>query len=128
MRHRVTIIVDGDSVDPRLRSVFIINGLIWMISCWLTLVFEEWVPKGLAFLPPIALVLSTIIGVLVFMKIDRVSKTEQICNVDGCENKVRINREVCPDHDEEVQNLVRKNRIAVAIGTILALAIYLVFV
>mgnify|MGYP001198064067 CR=1 FL=1 len=127
MRPHMSIIMDVKPVNSGLRNIFIITGSIWVISCWLTLVFQDWVPEDLAFLPPVALVFSTIIGILVFLKMDQVSKTDQICSVDGCENKVRIDKQVCPSHDEEVQNLVRNNRIAAVIGTIATLVVYLLF-
>ena len=123
----VSIIMEETPINSGLRNIFIINGSIWMVSCWLTLVFQDWVPDGLALLPPMALASTTIIGIFVFLKMDRVSKTDLVCSVDGCENKVRINKQVCPIHDDEVQNLVRNNRIAAVIGSIASLAIYLLF-
>jgi len=123
----VSIIMEETPINSGLRNIFIINGSIWMVSCWFTLVFQDWVPDGLALLPPMALASTTIIGIFVFLKMDRASKTDLVCSVDGCENKVRINKQVCPIHDDEVQNLVRNNRIAAVIGSIASLAIYLLF-
>jgi len=122
-----SIIMEETPINSGLRNIFIINGSIWMVSCWFTLVFQDWVPDGLALLPPIALASTTIMGIFVFLKMDRASKTDLVCSVDGCENKVRINKPVCPIHDDEVQNLVRNNRIAAVIGSIASLAIYLLF-
>jgi len=122
-----SIIMEETPINSGLRNIFIINGSIWMVSCWFTLVFEGWVPDGLALLPPMALATTTIIGIFVFLKMDRASRTDLVCSVDGCENKVRINKQVCPIHDDEVQNLVRNNRIAAVIGSIASLAIYLLF-
>ena len=123
----VSIIMEETPINSGLRNIFIINGSIWMVSCWFTLVFQDWVPDGLALLPPMALASTTIIGIFVFLKMDRASKTDLVCSVEGCENKVRINKQVCPMHDDEVQNLVRNNLIAVVIGSIASLAIYLLF-
>ena len=123
----VSIIMEETPINSVLRNIFIINGSIWLVSSWFTLVFQDWVPDGLALLPPMAFASTTIIGIFVFLKMDRASKTDLVCSVDGCQNKVRINKQVCPIHDDEVQNLVRNNRIAVVIGTIASLAVYLLF-
>ena len=127
MHPRASIIMEENPLNSGLRKIFIINGSIWLVSFWFTLVFQDWVPDGLALLPPMAFASTTVMGVFVFLKLDRASKTDLVCSVDGCENKVRINKQVCPIHDDEVQNLVRNNRIAVVIGTIASLAVYLLF-
>ena len=127
MHPRASIIMEENPLNSGLRKIFIINGSIWLVSCWFTLVFQDWVPDGLALLPPMAFASTTVMGIFLFLKLDRASKTDLVCSVDGCENKVRINKQVCPIHDDEVQNLVRNNRIAVVIGTIASLAVYLLF-
>ena len=126
MHCSVSIIMEEAPINTGLRNIFIINGCVWMVSFWFTLVFQKSVPDSLELLPPVAFASTTIIGIVVFLKIDKASKTDMVCSVEGCENKVRVNKQVCPNHDDEVQNLVRNNRIAVVVA-IVSLAIYLLF-
>ena len=69
----VSIIMEETPINSVLRNIFIINGSIWLVSCWFTLVFQDWVPDGLALLPPMAFASTTIIGIFVFLKMDRAS-------------------------------------------------------
>ena len=109
----------------KISKGFFINTIILLASSTLFLLFPDLFPKYWDELAAIFLI-SFIIEIILIIVLTKLSKTENICEINECENKVRINKNVCPEHDEEVINAVRNNRIASIIGLILAAIIYFI--
>lgn len=109
----------------KITKVFIINTIILLVSSTLFLLFPDLFPKYWDELAAIFLI-SFIIEIILIILLTKLSKTENICEINECENKVRINKNVCPEHDEEVINAIRNNRLASIIGLVLAAIIYFI--
>ena len=109
----------------KITKVFIINTIILLVSSTLFLVFPDLFPKYWDILAGITII-SFIVEIILLIVLTKISKTENICEINGCENMVRINKNVCPEHDEEVVNAIRNNRIASIIGLVLAAIIYFI--
>ena len=109
----------------KITKVFIINTIILLVSSTLFLLFPDLFPKYWDELAAIFLI-SFIIEIILIIVLTKLSKTGNICEINECENKVRINKNVCPEHDEEVVNAIRNNRMASIIGLILAAIIYFI--
>ena len=109
----------------KITKVFIINTIILLVSSTLFLLFPDLFPKYWDELAAIFLI-SFIIEIILIILLTKLSKTENICEINECENKVRINKNVCPEHDEEVVNAIRNNRMASIIGLVLAAIIYFI--
>jgi hypothetical protein len=120
--------MDGDAqiqFGLKITKVFIINTIILLVSSTLFLLFPDLFPKYWDELAAIFLI-SFIIEIILIILLTKISKTENICEINECENKVRINKNVCPEHDEEVVNAIRNNRMASIIGLVLAAIIYFI--
>jgi hypothetical protein len=120
--------MDGDAqiqFGLKITKVFIINTIILLVSSTLFLLFPDLFPKYWDELAAIFLI-SFIIEIILIILLTKLSKTENICEINECENKVRINKNVCPEHDEEVINAIRNNRMASIIGLVLAAIIYFI--
>ena len=102
----------------RITKIFMINLIILLVSSTLFLVFPDLFPKYWDQIAAI-LIISFIIAITLLMILTKVSKTENICEVNECENKVILNKKVCSKHDDEVVNAIRNNRIAVVLGLFL---------
>ena len=109
----------------KITKVFIINTIILLVSSTLFLLFPDLFPKYWDELAAIFLI-SFIIEIILIILLTKLSKTGNICEINECENKVRINKNVCPEHDEEVVNAIRNNRMASIIGLVLAAIIYFI--
>lgn len=109
----------------KITKVFIINTIILLVSSTLFLLFPNLFPKYWDELAAIFLI-SFIIEIILIIVLTKLSKTGNICEINECENKVRINKNVCPEHDEEVVNAIRNNRMASIIGLVLAAIIYFI--
>ena len=109
----------------KITKVFIINTIILLVSSPLFLLFPDFFPKYWDELAAIFLI-SFIIEIILIIVLTKLSKTGNICEINECENKVRINKNVCPEHDEEVVNAIRNNRMASIIGLVLAAIIYFI--
>lgn len=109
----------------KITKVFIINTIILLVSSTLFLLFPDLFPKYWDELAAIFLI-SFIIEIILIIVLTKLSKTGNICEINECENKVRINKNVCPEHDEEVVNAIRNNRMASIIGLVLAAIIYFI--
>ena len=109
----------------KITKVFIINTIILLVSSTLFLLFPDLFPKYWDELAAIFLI-TFIIEIILIILLTKLSKTENICEINECENKVRINKNVCPEHDEEVVNAIRNNRMASIIGLVLAAIIYFI--
>lgn len=109
----------------KITKVFLINTIILLVSSTLFLLFPDLFPKYWDELAAIFLI-SFIIEIILIILLTKLSKTENICEINECENKVRINKNVCPEHDEEVINAIRNNRLASIIGLVLAAIIYFI--
>ena len=109
----------------KITKVFIINTIILLVSSTLFLLSPNLFPKYWDELAAIFLI-SFIIEIILIILLTKLSKTENICEINECENKVRINKNVCPEHDEEVVNAIRNNRMASIIGLVLAAIIYFI--
>ena len=109
----------------KITKVFIINTIILLVSSTLFLLFPDLFPKYWDELAAIFLI-SFIIEIILIIVLTKLSKTGNICEINECENKVRINKNVCPEHDEEVVNAIRNNRMASIIGLVLAAILYFI--
>ena len=109
----------------KITKVFIINTIILLVSSTLFLLFPNLFPKYWDELAAIFLI-SFIIEIILIIVLTKLSKTGNICEINECENKVRINKNVCPEHDEEIVNAIRNNRMASIIGLVLAAIIYFI--
>ena len=109
----------------KITKVFIINTIILLVSSTLFLLFPDSFPKYWDELAAIFLI-SFMIEIILIILLTKLSKTENICEINECVNKVRINKNVCPEHDEEVVNAIRNNRMASIIGLVLAAIIYFI--
>ena len=109
----------------KITKVFIINTIILLVSSTLFLLFPDLFPEYWGELAAIFLI-SFILEIILIILLTKLSKTENICGINECGNKVRINKNVCPEHDEEVVNAIRNNRIASIIGLVLVAIIYFI--
>ena len=118
--------VDSQSVYRlRITKVFIINTIILLVSSTVFLLFPNLFPEYWDELLAIFLI-SFLIEIILLVILTKLTKTENICEVKECENKVQINKKVCPEHDEEVVNAIRNNRIAVVFGILIWIIYYIV--
>ena len=102
----------------KITKVFIINTIILLVSSTLFLLFPDLFPEYWDEIAEI-FIISFIIAIILLIILIKVSKTENICEVNECENKVILNKKVCSKHDDEVVNAIRNNRIAVVLGLFL---------
>ena len=109
----------------KITKVFIINTIILLVSSTLFLLFPNLFPKYWDELAAIFLI-SFMFEIILIIVLTKLSKTENICEINECGNKVRINKNVCPEHDEEVVNAIRNNRRVSIIGLVLAAIIYFI--
>jgi hypothetical protein len=109
----------------KITKVFIINTIILLVSSTLFLLFPDLFPEYWDELVAIFLI-SFILEIILIILLTKLSKTVNICGINECGNKVRINKNVCPEHDEEVVNAIRNNRIASIIGLVLVAIIYFI--
>ena len=109
----------------KISKGFFINTIILLASSTLFLLFPDLFPKYWDILAGITII-SFIVEIILLIVLTKISKTENICEINGCENMVLINKNVCTEHDEEVVNAIRNNRIASIIGLVLAAIIYFI--
>jgi tetrahydromethanopterin S-methyltransferase subunit F len=114
-------IMDKDSnikFGLRITKIFMINLIILLISSTLFLLLPDLFPKYWSEIAAI-FIISFIIAIILLIILTKVSKTENICEINECENKVMLNKKVCSKHDDEVVNAIRNNRIALVLGLFL---------
>ncbi|MCP2507845.1 MAG: hypothetical protein NLN64_06100 [Candidatus Thalassarchaeaceae archaeon] len=92
-----------------------INLIILFASSTLFLLLPDLFPEYWDEIAAISTI-SLIIAIILLIILTNVSKTENICEVNGCENKVILNKKVCSKHDDEVVNAIRNNRITAFLG------------
>ena len=120
--------MDEDSqiqLGLKITKVFIINTIILLVSSTLFLLFPDLFPEYWDELAAIFLI-SFMFEIILIIVLTKLSKTENICEINECGNKVRIHKNVCPEHDEEVVNAIRNNRRASIIVLVLAAIIYFI--
>ncbi len=106
-----------------LTKAFLVNTVILFVSYSLFTFDIGIIPSDLSDIPLLIFIVSFILEAVLLVMLTRLSKTESICEVQGCENKTLINKKVCPKHDEEVVKALRNNRIAAVVG-LTAVAVY----
>ena len=106
-----------------VTKIFLVNTIILFVSYSLYSFDLGIMPSNLSDLPLLIFIVSFILEGILLVMLSRLSKTESICEVQDCNNKTLINKKVCPEHDQEVVNALRNNRIAAVVG-ITAVAVY----
>ena len=102
----------------RITKIFMINLIILLVSSTLFLVLPDLFPEYWDEIAAI-FIISFIIAIILLIILTKISKTENICEVNECENKAMLNKKVCTKHDDEVINAIRNNRIVLFLGLFL---------
>ncbi|MBT5284791.1 MAG: hypothetical protein HOL29_02340 [Euryarchaeota archaeon] len=109
-----------------LTKAFMINTVILFVSYSLYTFDLGLIPSGISDIPLLIFIISFIVEVVLLIVLTRLSKTESICEIEGCDNTTLINKKVCPKHDEEVVNALRNNRIAAVVGLTIVVLYFLI--
>ena len=109
-----------------LTKVFLVNTLVLFVSYSLYTVDLGIIPLEFSEIPLLIFLISFIVEVILLIVLTRLSKTESICEIEGCDNTTLINKKVCPKHDEEVVNALRNNRIAAVVGLTVVILYFLI--
>ncbi len=109
-----------------LTKVFLVNTLVLFVSYSLYTFDLGLIPLEFSEIPLLIFLISFIVEVILLIVLTRLSKTESICEIEGCDNTTLINKKVCPKHDEEVVNALRNNRIAAVVGLTVVILYFLI--
>ena len=109
-----------------LTKVFLVNTLVLFVSYSLYTFDLGIIPLEFSEIPLLIFLISFIVEVILLIVLTRLSKTESICEIEGCDNTTLINKKVCPKHDEEVVNALRNNRIAAVVGLTVVILYFLI--
>lgn len=109
-----------------LTKAFMINTVILFVSYSLYTFDLGLIPSGISDIPLLIFIISFMVEVVLLIVLTRLSKTESICEIEGCDNTTLINKKVCPKHDEEVVNALRNNRIAAVVGLTVVILYFLI--
>ena len=107
-------------------KVFLVNTLVLFVSYSLYTFDLGLIPLEFSEIPLLIFLISFIVEVILLIVLTRLSKTESICEIEGCDNTTLINKKVCPKHDEEVVNALRNNRIAAVVGLTVVILYFLI--
>ena len=109
-----------------LTKVFLVNTLVLFVSYSLYTFDLGIIPLEFSEIPLLIFLISFIVEVILLIVLTRLSKTESICEIEGCDTTTLINKKVCPKHDEEVVNALRNNRIAAVVGLTIVVLYFLI--
>ena len=109
-----------------LTKVFLVNTLVLFVSYSLYTFDLGIIPLEFSEIPLLIFLISFIVEVILLIVLTRLSKTESICEIEGCDNTTLINKKVCPKHDEEVVKALRNNRIAAVVGLTVVILYFLI--